>query len=82
MKKINDLTRRELELEAARIDFWSFCCLMMPKFYRKERTYLRNLCDELQDFVKKSKKHFLVVNLPPRHGKSLTAQLFLLGSLA
>lgn len=76
MKKINDSTRRELELEAARIDFWSFCCLMMPKFYRKERTYLRNLCDELQDFVKKSKKHFLVVNLPPRHGKSLTAQLF------
>ena len=74
--KISDRERRELKLEAARIDFWSFCCLMMPKFYKKERTYLKDLCDELQNFVQNSPKHFLVVNLPPRHGKSLTAQLF------
>lgn len=74
--KIDDRTRQELTLEAARIDFWSFCKLMMPKFYQDDREYLHELCDQLQSFVQHSKKHFLVVNLPPRHGKSLTAQLF------
>lgn len=49
---------------------------MMPKFYKEEREYLYEFCSSLQDFVENSDKHFLVINLPPRHGKSLTAQLF------
>lgn len=74
--KLDETTREGLILEGARIDFWSFCQIMMPKFYKENRSYLRNLCEQLQDFVQNSDKHFLVVNIPPRHGKSLTAQLF------
>ena len=73
---IDETTRKELQLELARIDFWSFCQMMMPKFYKDSRKYLHEFCDALQDFALKSDKHFLVINLPPRHGKSLTAQEF------
>ena len=69
-------TQAELELQLARVDFYNFCKLMMPKFYKDEKDYLYEFCEQLQDFVEKSDKHFLVINLPPRHGKSLTAQLF------
>lgn len=69
-------SQRRLEILLARKDFWSFCKLMMPKFYKEEREYLYEFCSSLQDFVENSDKHFLVINLPPRHGKSLTAQLF------
>ncbi|MBR2766780.1 phage terminase large subunit [Candidatus Saccharibacteria bacterium] len=57
-------------------DFYTFCQQMMPKFYKDNRRYLTEFCEALQDFVQESDKHFLVINLPPRHGKSLTAQLF------
>lgn len=57
-------------------NFFTFCQQMMPRFYTDNRTYLKEFCDSLQHFVEKSDKHFLVINLPPRHGKSLTAQLF------
>jgi len=66
----------DAELALASKDFWAFCQMMMPKFYKDSRTYLHELCDALQDFALKSDKHFLVINLPPRHGKSLTAQEF------
>lgn len=69
-------SQRRLEILLARKDFWNFCKLMMPKFYKEEREYLYEFCSSLQDFVENSDKHFLVINLPPRHGKSLTAQLF------
>ena len=69
-------SQKRLELLLAKADFYNFCKLMMPKFYKDEREYLYELCEKLQDFVDNSDKHFLVINLPPRHGKSLTAQLF------
>ena len=65
-------TQAELELQLARLDFYNFCKLMMPKFYKDERDYLYELCEKLQDFIEKSDKHYLIINLPPRHGKSLT----------
>lgn len=68
--------QREVLLELARKDFFTFCRIMQPKFYKPERLYLKDMCDRLQDFVEKSSKHFLVVTLPPRHGKSLTAEHF------
>ncbi len=68
-------TQAELELQLARVDFYNFCKLMMPKFYKDEREYLYELCEQLQNFIEKSDKHYLAINLPPRHGKSLTLQL-------
>lgn len=73
---IDETTRINCELELARIDFWSFCQMIMPKFYKDSRKYLKEFCESLEDFALNSDKHFLIINLPPRHGKSLTAQLF------
>jgi predicted phage terminase large subunit-like protein len=84
MKKSIDLIdyiiiQRELALRRARKQFWSFCKLVYPSFYKDDRTYLRDLCDTLQAFYEnKIDKHILVVNMPPRHGKTFTARLFVL----
>lgn len=64
--------RRQLELELARRDFFSYCSLMHKKFYKKDRLFLKDLCDQLQDFYFNDNE-FMLVNMPPRHGKSFTA---------
>ena len=66
--------RRMARIELARRDFWSFCKLMAPDFYREDRPYLKTLCRRLQAFCESDRK-VLVVNMPPRHGKSRTAVL-------
>jgi predicted phage terminase large subunit-like protein len=67
-------SQRRLEILLARKDFWSFCKLLLPKFYKEERDYLYDICYRLQDFIEHSDKHFLILTVPPRHGKSITAQ--------
>jgi predicted phage terminase large subunit-like protein len=61
---------------------------MMPRFYRQERTYLKTLCDTLQAFIENKLYdeagklvHKLIINMPPRHGKSLTVQLLVTWAL-
>ena len=66
--------RRAARIELARRDFWAFCKLMAPDFYREDRPYLKTLCRRLQAFCESDRK-VLVVNMPPRHGKSRTAVL-------
>lgn len=56
-------------------DFYTFCQQMMPKFFKDNRKYLKETCEAIQKFIEKSNKHYLVINEPPRHGKSLMAQL-------
>lgn len=67
--------KRHAQLELARREFFEYCHLMAPKFYKPERKYLVNLASDLQDFLT-SDDDVLVVNLPPRFGKSRTAGLF------
>lgn len=59
----------------ARRDFFFFCRLRAPDFYKPDRPYIVRLCRELQDFYR-SDDEILVMSLPPRHGKSRTAGLF------
>ena len=62
-----------------RRDFWSFCCLLYPEFYKESRPYLKDLCQTLQAFYDGSiDKQILIINMPPRHGKTFTARLFVL----
>lgn len=61
--------------ELARRDLFYYCCLTAPDFYMEERTYLKELCDDLQQFLH-SDEDVLIVNEPPRHGKSRTAGKF------
>lgn len=60
------------KIELARREFFFYCNLKAPDFYKKDRAFLVELCNELQDFVE-SDEDVCVVNIPPRHGKSRTA---------
>lgn len=68
----------------ARKSFWEYCKLRDPKFYKDDRHYLRELCDTLQGIFEgtiinpKTGEPYrqLIMNLPPRHGKSYTLTLF------
>lgn len=61
-------------MELARRDFWEYCKFVAPDFYKEERAFLKDLCESLQSFYESDEK-ILVINMPPRHGKSRTATL-------
>lgn len=58
--------------EMARRDLFYYCNLMAPDFYKFDRKYLVDLCREFQEFLS-SDEQVMIVNEPPRHGKSRTA---------
>ena len=79
------MTKRELKellCQRARDDFYTFCCLMVPEFYTEERYYLESWCKLLQkmyegnDRKSLDKTEIYTLSAPPRHGKSITNQLF------
>ncbi len=65
---------REAKLELARREFFFYCNLRAGDFYKKERSFLVELCESLQIFTD-SEDEVLILNLPPRHGKSRTVGL-------
>lgn len=65
----------QVKLALARKDFFSYCNLKASDFYKKDRKYLTELCNEFQAFYE-GDDEVLIVNMPPRHGKSRTAGLF------
>lgn len=59
--------------ELSKREFWTYCQTKAPDFYKDDRTFLHDFCDDLQSFIEPSDEHdILVVNMPPRHGKSRT----------
>lgn len=66
----------------SRESFYDFCRVRMPTIYRKERTYLKTLCDNLQAFYEckligengKPVERCMIL-MPPRHGKTVTVGL-------
>lgn len=70
-----NLIRQYALVELATREFYYFCQAKAPRFYKPNRLYLQQLCQELQNFYF-SDDDVLVINLPPRHGKSRTAGLF------
>ena len=72
---MNKVIVRQAKLELARREFFYFCHLKAPDFYTPSRTYLVTLCNQLQQFYESSRE-VLIINIPPRHGKSRTAGLF------
>ena len=73
---INERIKRQAKRELARREFFYFCNLMASDFYKPERRYLVELCEALQEFSEDEKAKVLIINEPPRHGKSRTASLF------
>ena len=73
---IDERMKRQAKRELARREFFYFCNLMASDFYKPERRYLVELCEALQAFYEDEKAKVLIINEPPRHGKSRTASLF------
>lgn len=70
-----ELIQLGAKIELARREFFFYCNLKAPDFYKSNRKYLVELCNDLQEFYE-SDDEVLVINEPPRHGKSRTAGLF------
>ena len=60
-----ELIKLEAKKELARREFFYFCNLLAPDFYKEDREYLKTLCDELQDFYF-SNDDVLIINIPPK----------------
>ena len=69
--EINKEAIRRAKIELARREFFFYCYLKSPDFYKYERQFLVDLCNDLQNFLT-SDDEVLILNLPPRHGKSRT----------
>lgn len=75
--------RIEENIKKAKESFWEYCKLTNPDFYTEKRTFLKEYCNTLQNLY--DRKLFLptgeiclklMINFPPRHGKSRTLVLF------
>ena len=62
--------------ELARREFWHYCKFTSPDFYTEDRPFLKDMAQKLQWFIEEAKEQIMVINLPPRHGKSRTATKF------
>lgn len=72
---VREELKKQARLELARRDFFEYCKLTASDFYKEERSFLKDLCYQLQDFYNSDEK-VCVINMPPRHGKSRTAGKF------
>lgn len=63
-------------MELARREFWEYCKFTSPDFYKEDRTFLKDFANKLQWFIEEAEQQIMVVNMPPRHGKSRTATKF------
>lgn len=64
--------RKYAKIELAKREFFYYCNLTAPDFYKKDRAFLVEMCEDLQNFYE-SDDTILIINAPPRHGKSRTA---------
>lgn len=62
------ISKKELiklaKIEKSKRDFFTYCKLVAPDFYKEDRKYLVDLCNDLQKFYY-SKDDVLIINLPP-----------------
>lgn len=72
--KRNKAFQQMVRIELARREFWEYCKLTSPDFYMEDRPFLKEFSEKLQWFIEESTAQIMVVNAPPRHGKSRTGQ--------
>lgn len=73
------LSLKEIKTERAKRSLWRYAQATIPGFFKEDRTYLKDLLDTLQSLyegtlLKPDGKPYkkLMINMPPRHGKSLS----------
>ncbi|HII95317.1 MAG TPA: terminase, partial [Candidatus Methanofastidiosum sp.] len=81
--KINPLIKNQIQrlakIELAKRNFWEYCKVIAPEYYKEDRSHLFILCNTLDDFyngrlLKADGRPYkkLMINLPPQHGKTRT----------
>lgn len=73
---ISEAIKQQARMELARREFWQYCKFTSPDFYMEDRPFLKDLAERLQWFIEEAEEEVMVVNMPPRHGKSRTATKF------
>lgn len=75
--------RREILIRRCRENFHTFCRTLSPDFYLPDRPHLKTLCDTLQSLYegrlvddRNNSYKKLMLNLPPRTGKTRSLVLF------
>lgn len=71
---IPEYVREQAKIELARRHLYDYCKITNPNFYKPNRVYLKEMCESIEAFLNQNVKKFLVINLPPRHGKSFTSK--------
>lgn len=74
-----EILQHTAKIAVGRTSLWHFCQLKNPLFYTDAKTYLKELTDALQNLyegklIKENGQPFtkLMINMPPRFGKSRT----------
>lgn len=69
MNNLKEELKKQARLELARRDFFEYCKLTASDFYKEDRLFLKQMCNDLQKFYESNKPEdkILVVNMPPRH---------------
>lgn len=78
------LLKKELNIRKCRNSFYEFCKYREPDFYKPDRYHLKVICNTLQDIYEgklinpKTNEPYknMMLNVPPRHGKSRTLTNF------
>src|SRR5699024_9135688 len=70
------MLKQEIMKRKSRADFWEYCKVMADDFYKEVRCFLKDLTHEMQSFYESDTDEVLIVNAPPRHGKSRTGGKF------
>ena len=75
--------KRRKEIKKAQGSLWHFCKLLHPDFYTESKKHLKKLCKVLQALREGTLKDAtgkiykkLIIEMPPRHGKTRTLVLF------
>lgn len=80
-EKLRRINNKRIEM--SRVSFWDYCQTRAPDFYKKDRHHLRTICFSLQSLYEGTLLNDkgvpyknLIMNIPPRHGKSRTLIMF------
>lgn len=73
MIQLSEKQINKLKMVLASKDLWSYCQYIdSEQFYNEETApYLKEICDAMQEF-ENDDNEALIVNMPPRHGKTRT----------
>lgn len=77
-------SKRNEQIKRGQDNFWEYCLLRDPNFFKPDRLYQKRICDTMQLLYERKlmkpgdtePRDILVLNLPPGAGKSYIASMF------